>query len=105
MDIRLKNDIPRIIDQQTVQVQPHLMESASSRRSASGHIRLVSPIVCNGHGLFRLTDSDGDGDQVEGLHDMAAGGEHVPTVFCSPDEKALHLQLPFASDQRRMCQY
>ena len=63
--------------------------------------------VCNGggfHGLFRLTDSDGDSlpDQVEKLHDIAAGGEHgAHNILLSPDGKKLfiicgnHTKLPF----------
>ena len=64
--------------------------------------------VCNGggfHGLFRLTDSDGDSlpDQVEKLHDIAAGGEHgAHNILLAPDGKRLfiicgnHTKLPFA---------
>ena len=64
--------------------------------------------VCNGggfHGLFRLTDSDGDSlpDQVEKLHDIAAGGEHgAHNILLAPDGKKLfiicgnHTKLPFA---------
>ena len=63
--------------------------------------------VCNGggfHGLFRLTDSDGDSlpDHVEKLHDIAAGGEHgAHNILLSPDGKKLfiicgnHTKLPF----------
>ena len=63
--------------------------------------------VCNGggfHGLFRLTDSDGDSlpNQVEKLHDIAAGGEHgAHNILLSPDGKKLfiicgnHTKLPF----------
>ena len=64
--------------------------------------------VCNGggfHGLFRLTDSDGDSlpDQVDKLHDIAAGGEHgAHNILLAPDGKKLfiicgnHTKLPFA---------
>ena len=64
--------------------------------------------VCNGggfHGLFRLTDSDGDSlpDQVEKLHGIAAGGEHgAHNILLAPDGKRLfiicgnHTKLPFA---------
>ena len=64
--------------------------------------------VCNGggfHGLFRLTDSDGDSlpDHVEKLHDIAAGGEHgAHNILLAPDGKKLfiicgnHTKLPFA---------
>ena len=64
--------------------------------------------VCNGggfYGLFRLTDSDGDSlpDQVEKLHDIAAGGEHgAHNILLAPDGKKLfiicgnHTKLPFA---------
>ncbi|MDB4365637.1 c-type cytochrome [Pirellulales bacterium] len=64
--------------------------------------------VCNGsgfHGLFRLTDSDGDSllDHVEKLHDIAPGGEHgAHNILLSPDGKRLfiicgnHTKLPFA---------
>ena len=64
--------------------------------------------VCNGggfHGLFRLTDSDGDSlpDQVEKLHDIAAGGEHgAHNILLAPDGQKLfiicgnHTKLPFA---------
>lgn len=63
--------------------------------------------VCNGsgfHGLFRLTDSDGDSllDHVEKLHDIAPGGEHgAHNILLSPDGKRLfiicgnHTPLPF----------
>ncbi len=53
--------------------------------------------VCNGggfHGLFRITDSDGDSlpDHVEKLHDIAAGGEHgAHNILLSPDGKKLFI--------------
>lgn len=63
--------------------------------------------VCNGggfHGLFRLTDTDGDSlpDHVEKLRDIAAGGEHgAHNILLSPDGTRLfiicgnHTKLPF----------
>ncbi len=64
--------------------------------------------VCNGggfHGLFRITDTDGDDqlDHVEKLHDIPGGGEHgAHNILLSPDGRSLfiicgnHTPLPFA---------
>jgi len=65
-------------------------------------------VVCNGgtgSGLYRVTDSDGDGrlDAVDKLRELRGGGEHGPhNILLSPDGGRLvvicgnHTQIPFA---------